>query len=317
MKLLSKLGVLIVLACATAPFGCSSDNTPASSHPADSGAEAASNTQTPIKCGGAECPVRDGTTFEGLTPCCTDTNACGFKASYMTTCLPADQPGLVSRTCGDFPVPNTNRTLTGCCTPNGCGKNEPILGCILNTNISGLTAQTCNYDPNNACAGVADIPCDGPEDCPTGKHCCASLSGTVSPDKTGCYDSCVALEADTGGNSFWRELCHAGDTCENTQFQCRASMALPAWLTRCNNSTMGNLAPTNLDSSAGHVNCGSGVCGAGQKCCYVPPAATGIAYCADKNAECKCHAPDGGSGTPEPRGDGGKSPSPSDAGKTD
>lgn len=313
MKLLPKLGALLALSGAAIPFGCSSDNAQIAPTGSGDGGPDASNPDAtaPLKCGSTVCPTRMGIGIEQITQCCTDTNECGLKFPDATKCLPPDQPGVLSAACGDYAAKSKKTTLAGCCGPNGCGKNDAFLGCILNTDL-GLPAQACSYDPTNNCQSIEDVPCDGPEDCPTGKHCCTDLGGG-GPSKTKCYDSCVALLADASGGGTWRELCHAGDQCEDKTFQCRTSQFLPSWLTRCNVSGMGSLAPTNLDTSAGRVNCGAGVvCAAGQKCCDVQPASgQPFAYCADKNAECKCHPPDGGG--PPPSGDAGNPPS--DAGK--
>ena len=314
MKLLSKLGALFALACVAVPFGCSNDTAATNTKDGSSPKDSSSPDGGGLTCGATKCPPRMGIGIERITQCCTDKNECGLMFPGAKSCLLPDAPGVLSRPCGDYAVPDQTLTLTGCCGPNGCGKNDAFLGCIVNTDL-GLPAQACTYDPTNTCQSAEEIPCDGPEDCPTGKHCCTDLGGG-GPTKTACYDSCVALLADASTTpGTWRELCHAGDTCEDSTFQCRTSQFLPSWLTRCNVSGMGNLAPTNLDTSANRVNCGAGICAAGQKCCAVQPASgQPIAYCADKSADCKCHPPDGG--TPEPRRDAGTK-SPSDAGSKD
>jgi hypothetical protein len=308
MKLLSKLGVLSVLACGAVPIGCSSDTT---SLPAKADAATAKDAGG-IFCGTKYCKPRQDIGIETETLCCTDSGDCGLKFPTANKCLPPDQPGIPSADCGDYAIPNQSRTLTGCCGPKGCGKEDAFLGCIVNTDLD-LPAQTCAYDPTNTCGAVSDIPCDGPEDCP-GQHCCTEIStSSGGTSKTKCYDSCVALAGDGGGSTtFWRELCHAGDTCEDPTFQCRTSQFLPPFLNRCV-SGMGNPAPTNLDTSKSRVNCGSGVCGAGQKCCFSTSAmGTLTAYCAEKNAACKCNPPDGGASKPGPL-----SPAPTDAGSKD
>jgi hypothetical protein len=307
MKLLPRLGVLWVLTHAAVPFGCSSSEIQVHKAPLDgatgsgggTSAEAGADTGAPttgIKCGGVACNTRRGVGIEKLTECCTDANECGLKfPGADAKCLLQDQPGVLSPACSNYAVPDVpTLTLQGCCGPQGCGKNDAYLGCVVNTDL-GLAAEACAYDPTNNCQAVAEIPCDGVEDCPAGQHCCTDLGGGA-PDQTKCYDTCQQP-----GSGTWRELCHAGDTCEDPSFQCRVSMALPAWLTRCNNSTMGALAPTNLDTAAGSVNCGDGVCGSGKKCCAVTPAmGAAIYYCEDPATPCKCHPPDAGAPAPRP-----------------
>jgi len=283
VKLFSKLCALSVLACAAVPFGCSTSETKL---PAADGAPSMRT------CGSTACEPKAGIGIEKITECCTDSDECGFQFPGATKCLPADVPGNTSSACGNYTVPDVpNLVLTGCCSAQGCGKLDPFLGCIVNTDL-GLPAQSCTYDPTNDCSSIEGISCDGSEDCPTGQRCCASLQN--GPTQTGCYDSCVALDT-ANSNAFWRELCHTTDQCEDPTFECTTSGSLPTWLFRCV-AMMGRPAATNLNMSAGSVNCGPNlVCGNGQKCCAAQSASTGATlYCADPNAECKCHPSDGG-----------------------
>jgi hypothetical protein len=238
----------------------------------------------------------EGIGIEKITQCCTDSDECGLMFPNATKCLPRDIPGNLSSACGNYPVADVpNLVLAGCCGTEGCGKLDSFIGCIENT-VLGLPAQTCTYDPSNDCSYVEGVGCDGSEDCPTAQRCCSLLvDGHLS--QTGCHDSCAALPAPSG-NAFWRELCHPGVPCEDPTFECRTSSSLPqpAWLFRCAAPTMGQPAATNLDSSAGVVNCGQNlVCRNGQKCCAAQSSSTGaVVYCADANVECKCRPPDGG-----------------------
>lgn len=297
VKVLSTLCALCVLAPAAVPFGCSSSETKpqvtGDGAAGSAGSAGSAGAPAVLKCGSTDCEPRGGIGIEKITQCCTDTNECGFQFPGATKCLPGDVPGSPSAACGNYTVPDVaNLVLTGCCGTQGCGKLDAFLGCIVNTDL-GLPAQSCTYDPTNDCSYIEGIGCDGSEDCPAGKRCCSSLSNG-NPSQTGCYDSCVSMDA-ASGNAFWRELCHTSDQCEDPTFECRTSQSLPPWLFRCI-VTMGQPAATNLNTEAGSVNCGPNlVCGSGQKCCAAQSASTGpTLYCADANAECKCHVPDGG-----------------------
>jgi hypothetical protein len=296
VKVISKLSALFLFACAAAPYGCSSETKlragdPDASTPAESGAPDSGG----LSCGGASCEPPPGIGIERITQCCTDSGGCGLQFPGAIKCLEADQVGNAASACGSYTVPDVpNLRLDGCCGPQGCGKLDAFLGCIVNTDL-GLPAATCTYDPTNDCSPpIADIPCDGSEDCPTGQRCCSAIGGG-GPSQTGCYDSCVAL--DTGNmNAAWRELCHTSDQCEDPTFECRTSQNLPSWLFRCVTG-LGQPAATNLDTSAGRVNCGTNlVCANGQKCCAGVSASTGpTLYCAEPNEGCLCHGPgDGG-----------------------
>lgn len=300
MTLFSKLCALSVFAGAAVPFGCSSSDVSSTKNALDGsagaqGTGAASGTgakTASLTCGSTPCAPRAGIGIEKITQCCTDSNECGFQFPGASKCLPPDQVGSPSGACGSYTPPDVmNLRLDGCCGPQGCGKLDAFLGCIVNTDL-GLPAQSCTYDPTSDCEPPPEgVPCDGPEDCPTGKHCCSSIANQ-GPSQTGCYDSCVALDT-ANGNASWRELCHEGDTCENSTYQCLTSSFLPSWLTRCFNT--GQAPAANLDKAAGSVNCGANVCSNGQKCCYAVSPSTGPSiYCADANAECKCHLPDAG-----------------------
>jgi hypothetical protein len=90
------------------------------------------------------------------------------------------------------------------------------------------------------------------------------------------------------------ELCHAGDTCEDSTAQCLTSAYLPTSLNRCLPASLmgmatGNPPDTSLGKDPKSVNCGSAVCGASEQCCLRQPLEP---YCAPKGATCTCdHQP--------------------------
>jgi len=171
--------------------------------------------------------------------------------------------------------------LKGCCGPEGCGVMDPFLGCMPNT-VLGRSGGTCAYDPNNDCTELLGVPCDGAEDCPTGQQCCGKFDGDHF-STFGCYPSCTALEPDASPYGGWRQLCHAGDVCENSSYTCRTSDYLPTFLTRC--QAVGLDAPPPMNTEAGKVSCGTTACGTGEKCCLRPPHDP---YCAPASADCEC-----------------------------
>jgi hypothetical protein len=104
------------------------------------------------------------------------------------------------------------------------------------------------------------------------------------------------------GAPLWFELCHAGDTCEDTTATCLTSSFLPGSLSRCLPSqlagmAMGSPPDATLGKDKNAVNCGTKVCGASEQCCIRMPLEP---YCAPKSATCACAEPDAGGG-----GDGG------------
>jgi hypothetical protein len=115
------------------------------------------------------------------------------------------------------------------------------------------------------------------------------------------------------GAPLWFELCHAGDTCEDTTATCLTSSFLPNSLSRCLpqqlvGMAMGSPPNATLGNNKDEVNCGSAVCGASEQCCIRMPLAP---YCAPKSATCACTAPDAGAG-----GDGGNQKDASTDGST-
>lgn len=153
------------------------------------------------------------------------------------------------------------------------------------------------------CTAALGTACDGAEDCPSGQHCCGRYQQRYT--EIGCFASCTALQGDAGpmmGAPLWFELCHAGDTCEDTTATCLTSSFLPGSLSRCLPSSlmgmaMGSPPDATLGKVKNEVNCGTAVCGASEQCCIRMPLAP---YCAPKSATCGCTEPDAGGG-----GDGG------------
>jgi hypothetical protein len=157
----------------------------------------------------------------------------------------------------------------------------------------------------DVCTPLA-VPCDGPEDCPTGQLCCGSLgmgAGGIAYTNIACQPSCAPADAGAasdaappGGLALVLELCHAGGTChDNPMYMCSSSTYLPSFLYRC--YTMGAAAPATATGGPG-VNCGSTTCGAGQECCVRGPTDMSP-YCAPVGQACSCAGPssDGGSTT--------------------
>jgi len=238
-----------------------------------------------VICGGARCTLPFGAGIERLTACCTERGECGLSLPGVSKCLPKDLPG----TQGPAGCPATafmtpgGDALGACCGPNGCGVLDPFLGCIPRQYV-GEQAISC--DPTQDCTVVAALPCDGAEDCPSGQRCCGRLAGLAYVE-FGCFESCLGLP-DAGAMSFWRELCHAGDPCESGS-SCLTSQYLLASLARCD--VVGAPPDPGLDRAKGRINCGTNVCGDGEKCCVRSPHPP---YCAPKAASCECRPGDGG-----------------------
>jgi hypothetical protein len=145
------------------------------------------------------------------------------------------------------------------------------------------------------CTAAAMTECDGAEDCPTGKRCCGEYVMGVGYNKFGCYDTCGTGMGGMGGAPnpmapLVFELCHAGDTCEDSTAMCLTSAYLPGSLSRClpaqlMGMAMGGPPNTSLGKGAGEINCGTGVCGDGEECCVHEP---GAPYCAPKGSACTC-----------------------------
>jgi hypothetical protein len=134
---------------------------------------------------------------------------------------------------------------------------------------------------------------EGPEDCPSGQHCCGEYNGG-GYDKFNCMPSCAPSDAGAaagfGMGAILFELCHPGDTCQDSTAMCLTSPYLPGSLSRCLPSmlmgqTSGNPPDTSLGKGAHEVNCGNAVCGADEECCVRQPLEP---YCAPKGTACAC-----------------------------
>jgi hypothetical protein len=158
-------------------------------------------------------------------------------------------------------------------------------------------------------AGCSAVPttCDGAEDCPSGQRCCGRVQGMQPAFRYvefGCFASCN-MSADGGplpegggglGGPTWLELCHAGDTCENSMYQCLTSQYLPNSFSRCFTPADAAAPNPGLGKAANAVNCGNAVCSAGEKCCIRQPLEP---YCAPASETCQCERtqPEGGGGS--------------------
>jgi hypothetical protein len=238
-------------------------------------------------CGGETCDL--GATGMFATACCTDDDACGMESPIASGCIALDQPGGIDAACEGFAV--MGFTLPGCCGENGCGALLGAGTCASNEQL-GLDPVECDFDPNNTCTALMDVPCDGSEDCPSGQQCCGRVDGTTYTE-IGCFDSCEGAAADAGMGTLYLELCHAGDTCTNTAYSCGTSQYLPQYLLRCY-ETAGDPAAT-LSDAADEINCGDTTCGTGETCCIRSPKEP---YCAPAGEDCVCtpasELPDGG-----------------------
>jgi hypothetical protein len=272
MTILVRLSALVLLGTASVA-SCSSDTKPAVGQK-----DAARDGGAGTTCGGTPCSLPEGAGIERIATCCTDDGKCGLKLPFASQCLPANLPSQPNAACASF-QPDGGNPLVGCCGQTGCGALDPFVGCVPNDAL-GRAAVSCKYDPNNDCTTVAAIVCDGAEDCPSGQHCCGRFSNSDYV-QFGCFDACS--NAPTNGADQWLELCHAGDTCEGTGNTCKLSQYLPAPLSRC--FSMGTDAPAGANAEAGKVNCGSNLCGTGEKCCLRKPHDP---YCAPASADCEC-----------------------------
>jgi hypothetical protein len=147
-----------------------------------------------------------------------------------------------------------------------------------------------------SCTTAVGVTCDGPEDCPAGQRCCGKYQQQYV--EFGCFDSCIAQQGDAqpalGGGALWFDLCHPGDACEDSTAQCLTSAYLPKSLSRCLPASLMGMAmggPPNATLGKGkdQVNCGTDVCGTGEKCCI--RGATLAPYCAPSGATCDCTVP--------------------------
>jgi hypothetical protein len=196
------------------------------------------------------------------------------------------------------------RKSTGGGTSAGGKSGGTASGGAGGTAAGGLGGAT-------TCTSAVETACDGPEDCPSGQRCCGEYN-QGGYDKFGCYASCSApggaggaggaggMAAMTMGPILF-ELCHPGDTCEDSTAQCLTSSYLPNSLSRCLPSmlvgvAMGSPPDASLGQGKNQVNCGTDVCGSTQKCCVRQPLG---AYCAPKSDTCVCNPKMPEGGTPD------------------
>ena len=240
-------------------------------------------------CGGQACVTPIGATIAAVTACCMDNGSCGLTSPTVEgKCLAPRQPGNRDPSCNGFEDPRGGY-FDGCCGPSGCGALNPWIGCIANADL-GRAAQACEYDPTNNCDVLTSLTCDGAEDCPNGELCCSRYDGSIYAE-FGCFPSCVTMLATGSTGAEWRQICHAGDTCEDPAAACATTSRLPSTLGRCSATASGAPPDPATDSSAGRVNCGSTLCETGEQCCLREP---GGEYCAPAGTPCRCHLPDGG-----------------------
>lgn len=161
--------------------------------------------------------------------CCLPSGECGLRSLVLgTACLPRAPVRGADLSCPPRSFPG-GTTLGGCCGADGrCGllDSDGELGCVG----TAPDAATCAYDPRNDCTNVVELPCDGPEDCATGKVCCGRAHRDRY-DAFGCFPACDGIVDDHGG--FWVEICHLRHRCQNPRFTCEPDQTLPGFLARC------------------------------------------------------------------------------------
>jgi hypothetical protein len=132
--------------------------------------------------------------------------------------------------------------------------------------------------------------CDGPEDCANGQQCCAQFErATYSYTRIACSDRCA--DADQYA------LCHPGQTCEASGYECRRSVIVPHnFIHVCASPTSRAEEVIESVPLEGEVVCGAGTCRAGEEVCCLrsqfnfatmklsplPP------YCAPEGSACDC-----------------------------
>jgi hypothetical protein len=247
-----------------------------------------------VECGGETCTVPAQAGMLGITACCADVDGgevCGLLTPLASGCVVGDPNAGLDPSCPDIETPVS--TLPGCCRSDGqCGGlNAALGGCAAAADLGG-TAQACTYDPNNICTSLLEVPCDGPEDCPSGQRCCGTYGG-AGYSRIECLASCAAT-GDGGPGGTVLEICHPGATCEDSTYTCQTSDigALPDFLFRCYSQGV-DPTTTPPSTAADEVNCGASTCGAGEKCCLREPSDP---YCAPMGQDCTCAVPmpDGG-----------------------
>ncbi|HMJ10797.1 MAG TPA: hypothetical protein VK524_05290 [Polyangiaceae bacterium] len=271
----------------TAGRGGSSGNGGASGNSGTAGSAGTGGGGGDFRCGDTVCPPVSSTAAEFVEACCTQgSNKCGLVTPLGDSCMELNQPGSLDPTCPAAVIAE-GFSLRGCCRTNGvCGVSTAQigLGCI-DLPVDGRAPASCTYDPTNTCTALAEVPCDGPEDCSGGQVCCGRYNGGPY-DRFECRTSCESADS---GVTQWFEMCHPGQTCTIAGYTCRTSQFLPSYLYRC--YTDGTEAVTPGNTAASQVNCGSEPCAAGQSCCWRAP---GEPYCVQAG-QCRCNQPsDGG-----------------------
>lgn len=231
----------------------------------------------------------------------------------MTTSTSWSKMGIVSMTAGLFILGacSSDSKKTGAPADSGAGGSG---GFGNRSSAGGLSANGGRVAAGGrapveagACTASVGVTCDGPEDCSSGQRCCGKYQQEYV--EFGCFDSCTAQQGDAqpglGGGALWFDLCHPGDACEDSTAQCLTSAYLPKSLSRCLPASLMGMATggppdTTLGKGKGQVNCGTDVCGTGEKCCI--RGATLAPYCAPSSATCNCTVPT------KPDTDSGKSP---------
>jgi hypothetical protein len=290
------------------PWGCSSSSNSQTTDASTDAPTAGLDGGTTTTCQGTICPAVPMQAAAYVTACCTGDGGCGGQTPLSPQCLPYGAPGGMDPSCPAYTAPTG--TLPGCCRPEGqCGAYDGTLGlgCIANASLT-QPMKTCNYAAND-CTQVTPLTCDGPEDCPSGNHCCGEYTGGGYA-QIECLPSCADAGAGgDGGGGLWLELCHAGQTCETASDMCLTSMYLPSFLYRC--YTTGMPPPATATAGPG-INCGAATCGAGQLCCLRSPHDP---YCAPAGTACSCTGPgDAGADAADAGGSGADGMVPTDAG---
>jgi hypothetical protein len=188
---------------------------------------------------------------------------------------------------------------TGCHDMNSCYfERAPCRAAIERWGIMSFalslaqSVQECSVEKGCTtvqtpeCRVVGELLCDGREDCSGDEVCCGHFNGDTY-DHASCQASCdAASERAVGEGGTWTQLCHPGDECPGKGDSCLAYDLLPSFLYRCEDTGQ---PPASVGSrAAAEVNCGSKVCGDGQKCCLRAPKQP---YCAPANEDCACRLP--------------------------
>lgn len=197
--------------------------------------------------------------------------------------------GLVLVGACDADEDNPGPPDTGTDSSSGSGGRGGRGGSGGSTGATGGAGGSGGSSGAASCMTAVAVTCDGPEDCPTGQRCCGKWQQVYT--EFGCFTSCDAKngDADPMTAGLWLELCHPGDTCEVSGYMCATSMYLPGSFSRCYSD--GQMPDAGLGKGAQQINCGTEVCGTGEKCCL---RGAREPYCAAASATCECDPPDAG-----------------------